>query len=119
MSEFHETRKLVENTFPETYGFTASRINDSLTELKIAYKYSDTKFAHIVVTHGSNVSTFSNRFAREAIVRINDRVDYCGISAATFKGRQIRLIKGGCAKHVVKDAAYDKYVEMAREKHIS
>jgi hypothetical protein len=95
-----ETRKYVQETFPETYKATAGRINDALTELKTCYKYCDVKTAHIVVTHGANVSTFNQRFAREATTYILDRIDYCGISAVTFKGRSTRLISGGGSKHV-------------------
>jgi len=95
-----ETRKYLQETFPETYKATAGRINDALTELKMCYKYCDVKTAHIVVTHGANVSTFNQRFAREATTYILDRIDYCGISAVTFKGRSTRLISGGGSKHV-------------------
>ena len=70
MSEFEETRKFVEFTFPETYGATAGRINDALTMLKTCYKYCNLRTAHIVVTHGANVSTFNERFAREATTKI-------------------------------------------------
>jgi broad specificity phosphatase PhoE len=95
LSEVADSRKLVENTFPETYGFTASRINDVITELKQQYKYSDERMAHFVITHGANVSTFNQRFAREACTYIKDQVDYCGLSAVTMKGRSVRLVRGG------------------------
>jgi len=61
---FHETRKIVEHSFPETYKTTANRIHDACTELRTMYKYSDRRTAHIVVTHGANVNTFNEMFSQ-------------------------------------------------------
>lgn len=71
MSVFSDTRKTVANRFPEGYSDTAYRVNNAIIDLRKNYKYTDLRIAHIVVTHGANVSTFSTHFAREAMCRIS------------------------------------------------
>ena len=61
-SVFDDSRKFVENNFPERYGATAGRINHAISDLTNIYKYAENRTAHIVVSHGCNVSTFNERF---------------------------------------------------------
>ena len=110
---FHETRKLVQHAFPETYINTANRIHDACTELRNMYKYADKKTAHIVVTHGANVNTFNERFAQVKA----SQIDYCGISAVTLKGRSARMQLSGVSKYVL-GTQFDEYTHHAKKRNL-
>ena len=110
---FHETRKLVQHAFPETYNAITNRTHDACTELKNMYKYSDKKTAHIVVTHSRSVKTFIKRFSQ---VQANE-IDYCGISAITLNGRSARMKLSGVSKYVF-GAKFDEYTHHAKKRNL-
>ena len=70
--------------------------------MKVMYRDSDCKVAHIIVSHGSVVKSFA-QFASNCDSRgVNalEKVNYCGVAAISIVKNKFRLTMDGNNKHL-------------------